>query len=70
VTLAAWTSGVDDMRALDFPDVLASLSSVGRDLPEPPTAENARSQGVAQLDYVQNNDSRDFYRTVRGNMLR
>lgn len=70
ITLAAWASGVDDMRALDFPDVLASLSSVERELPEPPAVENARSQGAAQLHYVQNNDSRDFYRTVRGNMLR
>ncbi|WP_033067557.1 hypothetical protein [Thalassospira australica] len=70
VTLAAWMSGVDDLRALDFPGVLASLSSVESELPVPPAAENARSQGAAQLHYSQNSDSRDFYRTVRGNMLR
>lgn len=70
VTLAAWASGVDDLRGLEFPDVLADLSSLEGDLPEAPSAENARSQGAAQLQYSQNSDSRDFYRTVRGNMLR
>lgn len=70
VTLGAWASGVDDLRSLEFPEVLASLSSIERELPEPPATENARSQGAAKLHYVQNDDSRDFYRTVRGNMLR
>ncbi|NIY77174.1 hypothetical protein HED22_16090 [Thalassospira sp. HF15] len=70
VTLGAWASGVDDLRTLAFPEVLAKLSSVEKDLPEPPAAENARSQGAAQLHHVQNSDSGDFYRTVRGNMLR
>lgn len=70
ITLGAWASGVDDMRALEFPDVLASLSSIEHELPEPPAVENARSQGAANLHYIQNDDSRDFYRTVRGNMLR
>jgi hypothetical protein len=70
ITLGAWASGVDDMRALAFPEVLESLSSVEKDLPEPPAAENARSQSAAQLHHVQNSDSGEFYRTVRGNMLR
>ena len=70
ITLGAWASGVDDLRALSFPDVLAKLSSVEKDLPVPPAAENARSQAAAQMHYVQNSDSGDFYRTVRGNMLR
>jgi hypothetical protein len=70
ITLGAWASGVDDMRALAFPEVLERLSSVEKDLPEPPAAENARSQSAAQLYHVQNSDSGEFYRTVRGNMLR
>lgn len=70
ITLGAWASGVDDLRALAFPDVLANLSSVEKDLPDPPAAENARSQAAAQMHHVQNSDSGAFYRTVRGNMLR
>lgn len=70
VTMATWMSGVDDLRALSFPAVLENYSSIDSDLPVPTALENARSQGAAQLAYSRNNDSRDFYRTVRGNMLR
>ncbi|CAM3541272.1 hypothetical protein [Thalassospira profundimaris] len=70
ITLGTWASGVDDLRALKFPEVLANLSSVEKDLPEPPAAENARSQSAAQMHHVQNSDSGEFYRTVRGNTLR
>lgn len=70
ITLAAWMSGVDDLRALSFPAVLEEASSIERALPTPPAAENARSQTAAQIAYTQNSESRHFYRTVRGNTLR
>ena len=70
VTLATWMSGVDDLRALQFPEVLTELSSIDRKSPEPPAKENARSQSAAQVQTIQNNESGTFYRTVRGNMLR
>ncbi|MDG4721280.1 MULTISPECIES: hypothetical protein [Thalassospira] len=70
VTLGTWMSGVDDLRALDFPNVLTGLSSIERKLPVPPAKDKARSQSAAQMNAVQNNESGTFYRTVRGNMLR
>ena len=70
VTLGTWMSGVDDLRGLDFPAVLAGLSSIDQKLPVPPAKDKARSQAAAQLNAVQNNESGTFYRTVRGNMLR
>jgi len=70
VTLGTWMSGVDDLQALSFPNVLAELSSIERDLPKPPATDKARSQAAAQTEMIRNNESRTLYRTGRGNKLR
>ncbi|MEQ9128726.1 MAG: hypothetical protein RIF31_10700 [Thalassospira sp.] len=70
VTLGTWMSGVDDLQALTFPTVLSEMSSIESDLPKPPAKDKARSQSAAQSAAIMNDDSRTFYRTVRGNMLR
>lgn len=70
ITLAAWTSAKDDLSALGFPPVLQSLSSIERDLPEPPEAGAPANPYPVSSSKERNSDSRHFYRTVRGNMLR
>ncbi|MBX2831637.1 MAG: hypothetical protein KTR23_10720 [Rhodospirillales bacterium] len=70
VTLGTWMSGVDDLQALKFPDVLTEFSGIESDLPKPPAKDKARSQGAAQRSIILNSESGAFYRTVRGNMLR
>lgn len=70
VTLAAWTSAKDDLRALGFPAVLDELSSIERDLPQPPAAGAVKQPDPFYSKNDRDADSRHFYRTVRGNMLR
>lgn len=70
MTLAAWTSAKDDLGNLHFPAVLEELSGIERTLPKPPAADAPDLPDPIYGKNDRNADSRHFYRTVRGNMLR
>ncbi|MDP2700098.1 hypothetical protein [Thalassospira sp.] len=70
VTLAAWTSASDDLGGLHFPDVVAQISGQTSPLPQPPSADAPKLPDPVYGGNDRKNDGRDFYRTVRGNMLR
>ncbi|WP_245881093.1 hypothetical protein [Thalassospira marina] len=68
MTLAAWSSEKGDLRDLHFPVVLEKLSGQADPLPPAPDPDAAKNP-----DPFYGNDKnmrdRNFYRTVRGNML-
>ena len=70
ITLAAWTSAKDNLNALRFPTVLANLSGIERALPQPPAADAPKLPDPFYSKNDRDADSRNFYRTVRGNTLR
>ena len=70
ITLAAWTSAKDDLRALTFPGVLENLSGLEKPLPMPPAADAPKLPDPVYGKNDKKSESRNFYRTVRGNQLR
>ncbi|MCC9625520.1 hypothetical protein LPB41_27930 [Thalassospira sp. MA62] len=70
VTLAAWTSDKDDLRDLTFPSIVNRLSGLDGDLPKAPDPNAPKYPDPIYSGNDHGADSRNFYRTVRGNMLR
>ena len=70
ITLAAWTSAKDDLRALTFPNVLENLSGLEKPLPQPPAFGTPKQPDPFYSKNDKQAESRYFYRTVRGNQLR
>ncbi|WP_404421055.1 hypothetical protein [Thalassospira australica] len=70
ITLAAWTSAKDDLRALTFPNVIENLSGLEKPLPQPPAAGAPKLPDPFYSRNDKQAESRNFYRTVRGNQLR
>ena len=70
ITLAAWASTKDDLRALTFPNVLENLSGLEKTLPQPPAFGAPKQPDPFFSKNDKKAESRHFYRTVRGNQLK